>query len=83
MSLPRDISGQELIVLLRRHYGYGFVRQRGSHITVAALIEAAEHKVTIPNHRAIRVGTLGAIISDVAEHLGVPDEEVRRTLFGR
>ena len=82
MSLPRDLSGQELVALLRRHYGYHLIRQRGSHITIAAFIEGTEHKVTVPNHRAIRVGTLGAIVSDIAERRGVSRDEVRRLLFG-
>ena len=30
--MPRDMSGDELIRLLRRHFGYRVVRQRGSHM---------------------------------------------------
>ena len=82
MSLPRDISGQELVALLRRHYGYSAVRQRGSHITLSALVDGVEHKVTVPNHRAIRVGTLGSILSDVAERHGMARDQVRGALFG-
>ena len=40
------------------------------------------HSVTVPRHRALRVGTLGGIVGDVAEHLGVTLDEVRRELFG-
>ena len=82
MRLPRDLSGEDLAGLLRRHYGYRLVRQRGSHMTLAAAIRGTEHSVTIPRHRQIRVGTLSSIMSDVAERLGLTQDEVRRELFG-
>lgn len=41
-----------------------------------------EHHVTIPAHAALRVGTLSAILSNVAEHLGTTTEEIARRLFG-
>ena len=40
------------------------------------------HSVTVPRHRALRVGTLGGIVADVAAHLGTTNDEVRRELFG-
>ena len=40
------------------------------------------HSVTVPRHRALRVGTLGGIVADVAEQLGATQDEVRRELFG-
>ena len=82
MRLPRDLSGDDLAGLLRRHYGYRLVRQRGSHMTLTAVTQGVEHGVTVPRHRQVRVGTLGAIMSDVAAHFGLTQEEVRRTLFG-
>ena len=33
-------------------------------------------------HRDVRVGTLDAIIADVAAFLGLPKQAVRDTLFG-
>ena len=38
--------------------------------------------MTVPRHHDIRVGTLNAIIGDVAEFLGLPRQKVRGTLFG-
>jgi predicted RNA binding protein YcfA (HicA-like mRNA interferase family) len=32
VKLPRDVSGEELAVALRRRYGYVRVHQSGSHI---------------------------------------------------
>ena len=45
-------------------------------------MDGQEHRLTVPNHRAIRVGTLGSIMTDLSEQLGIPQSEVRRTLFG-
>ena len=83
MRLPRDLSGDELARLLRRNFGYRFVRQRGSHMTLAVVILDAEHQVTIPRHQQIRVGTLSSIMSNVAEQFGLTRDEVRMKLFER
>jgi hypothetical protein len=37
--------------------------------------------VTIPQHKALRVGTLHAILSDVAGYLQKPLNEFKRELF--
>ena len=81
MRLPRDLSGEELADLLKR-YGYEITRQTGSHIRLTT-IEGGEHHITIPHHKSLRVGTLSAILRDVAEHLGISRQELQETLFGR
>lgn len=63
MKLPRDMDAAQLIKALER-IGYKAVRQTGSHIRLQC--DTPVHAVTIPNHRPLRVGTLGAILSDVA-----------------
>ena len=68
MRLPRDLRGQDLAVLLQRHYGYRLVQQRGSHMKVAVAIGDRTHSVTVPRHRNVRVGTLSGIVADVATH---------------
>ncbi|MGH9098777.1 MAG: type II toxin-antitoxin system HicA family toxin, partial [Acidimicrobiales bacterium] len=65
MSLPRDLTGRELAALLRRHFGYEVVRQTGSHRRLATSM-GGEHRVTGPAGGPLRVGTLAAILSDVA-----------------
>lgn len=81
MRIPRDITGQDLLKLLRKHYGYEKVRQVGSHIR-ATTQENGEHPITIPDHDPIKIGTLNGIISDVADHFGVNKNEILNTLFG-
>lgn len=79
MRLPRDISGEDLAWRLRK-YGYEITRQTGSHIRLTTQIRG-EHHLTIPNHKDLRVGTLAAILADVADHLGMPKDEVIQSLF--
>ena len=81
MRLPRDVSGKQLAILLG-HYGYEVTRQTGSHIRLTTTQEG-EHHVTIPLHGSLRVGTLSTVLSDVAEHLGIPRQTLVETLFGK
>ena len=82
MKLPRDLSGTGVARRLARHYGYRVTRTRGSHMTVTLTAEGEQHQVTVPRHRDVRIGTLDAIIADVAAFLGLPKQAVRDTLFG-
>ena len=80
MKLPRDISGTELVDLLTR-YGYSVTRQTGSHLRLTTKI-GGEHHLTIPAHSALRVGTLSAILSEVAQHLKQDKSDLIRELWG-
>ena len=82
MKLPRDLSGHELATLLARHYGYRRARTRGSHMTLTLTSGKGSHSVTVPRNRALRPGTLDAIVSAVATFVGLPKQDVRETLFG-
>jgi len=43
----------------------------------------AEHHVTIPAHRQLKIGTLAEILSDVAAYLEITREALAEQLFGR
>ena len=79
MKLPRDLSGAELAKALSR-IGYRVTRQSGSHIRLTTDLPS-QHHVTIPLHDALRVGTLSAILGDVAGHLKVDRDELLRRLL--
>jgi predicted RNA binding protein YcfA (HicA-like mRNA interferase family) len=81
LRLPRDLSGEELAVLLGR-YGYEVTRRTGSHMRLTTT-QGGEHHITIPRHESLRVGTLNAILRDVAEHLDIPRHTLLAALFGR
>ena len=42
-----------------------------------------EHHITIPRHTALRIGTLGAILSEVASYRDVHKQQLVQELFGR
>ncbi len=79
MRMPRDISGVELTKLLNK-FGYEIVRQTGSHIRLTTK-QNGEHSVTIPSHNPLRVGTLSAILADVANHISLTKDDLMRRLF--
>ena len=82
MRLPRDLSGDRLALALRR-FGYEARRQTGSHVRLTSTARGHEHHITIPRQGALRVGTLAAIMSDVAEYLELDRAELVERLFGR
>lgn len=82
MKLPRDLSGHELIRLLRR-YGYERTRQLGSHIRLQSSIRGHVHHVTIPDHKSLRLGTLTQILSDIAGYLSIERSILARELFDK
>ena len=78
--LPRDLTGDELVRALSK-LGYAITRQSGSHIR-ATKTTPTQHHVTVPRHDPLRVGTLAAILGDVAEHLDFTRDELMDQLFG-
>ena len=82
MRLPRDLSADNLVKALASH-GYSKSRQSGSHIRLSNVSHGNEHHITIPQHQPIKVGTLSAIIKDIARHLEKDPSEFIKELFGK
>jgi len=40
-----------------------------------------EHHVTVPDHKTLRLGTLSAILSDVADYLNIERSKLEQELF--
>ena len=75
MKLPRDLDGRDLARVLCASWGYQKVHQVGSHIILQT--EAPRHhRIAIPDHKPLRIGTLNAILREVALAKGVTREEV-------
>ena len=74
MKVPRDLSASDLIRQLKR-FGYEVTRQSGSHIRLTTQ-QNGEHHITVPNHDPLKVGTLNAILNDVANHLSLERSEI-------
>ncbi len=75
MKLPRDLSGRELIRVLCRDWDYKVIHQESSHVTLQTETPAL-HRIVVPQHRTLRVGTLAAILRSVAIHKGVSRNDV-------
>ena len=82
MKLPRDLSGEQFARLLRQ-YGYEITRQTGSHLRLTTRTRGTEHHVTIPAHSPLKIGTLSAILSDVAAYLEMDRATLAESLFSR
>jgi len=80
MKLPRDLTGVKLAKSLIR-LDYQVNHQTGSHIRLTTL-SGGEHHVTIPAHNPLKVGTLSAILRDIAEHHGLDRDALLKKLFG-
>lgn len=80
MKLPRDASGSNVVKTLKR-LGYVETRETGSHIRLT-ISKDGEHHLTIPAHDPLKLGTLAAIITDIAQQLKISKDEVVRLLFG-
>ena len=81
MTLPRDLSGDQLVRLLRR-YGYEVTRQTSSHIRLTSTRMGKEHHLTVPDHKELRVGTLNAILADIAIYLEMEKAGLVTELLG-
>ena len=74
------MTGRELMSLLAP-YGYTITRQTGSHIRLTTN-KKGNHHITIPDHKPLRIGTLSAIINEVALHFNMQKRELLQELFG-
>ena len=80
--IPRDLSSRELCHLLEG-LGYKVTRQRGSHIRLDAVHRRGKHRLTVPFHSTVKIGTLNGILADVAEAIGITKAELTIQLFGK
>ena len=79
MKLPRDISGDELVRLLKQ-FGFQITRQTGSHLRLTSILKG-EYHITIPNHSPLKLGTLNNILNDLANYLEIDKQELIKKIF--
>jgi len=81
-KIPRDISGRKLAGLLDR-YGYKIPRETGSQLRLESKLGDESHKITIPDHRPIKIGTLNSILTELAGRQKISKVELTVELFGK
>ncbi len=75
MKIPRDVPASDLVKALRV-LGYQFIRQDGSHIRLTTESNG-KHHLTIPNHKALKTGTLvKGVLKPVAAHHNLSMEDL-------
>jgi predicted RNA binding protein YcfA (HicA-like mRNA interferase family) len=79
MKLPRDLSGEDLVQHLCKCWGYQRIHQVGSHIILQTQ-QPAPHRVAVPAHTPLRIGTLNGILAAIAAHKGVSKEAILKEL---
>jgi predicted RNA binding protein YcfA (HicA-like mRNA interferase family) len=80
MKIPRDVSGDDLARLLAQ-FGYAVTRQTGSHMRLTSSSKVSEHHITIPRHSPLKIGTLSAILKEVAAYLEIDRQKLTEELF--
>jgi predicted RNA binding protein YcfA (HicA-like mRNA interferase family) len=75
MKLPRDVSGHELVKTLIRHWGYRQVNHVGSHI-ILQTDDPEHHRLAVPDHSPLRLGTFNGILRAVARVKRVEREDI-------
>ncbi|MBE7539808.1 MAG: type II toxin-antitoxin system HicA family toxin [Bryobacterales bacterium] len=79
MRLPRDLCGRDLARVLCARWAYTKVNEVGSHI-ILQTETPRHHRVSVPNHKPLRIGTLNAILREVAVAKGITREDILATL---
>lgn len=79
MKLPRNLHGEALVAHLCKKWGFRKVHQVGSHI-ILQTDDPVSHRLAVPAHRSLKIGTLNAILADVAAHKNVLKEDILKDL---
>ncbi len=74
MKLPREVAGERLVRILET-LGYAVTRQKGSHVRLRHDGPPA-HSITVPLHKTLKVGTLHAVLSEVAQMRSITFESL-------
>lgn len=79
MKLPRNLSGADLIKVLCRDFSYHRIHQVGSHV-ILQTETPGHHRIPVPDHAILRIGTLNAILNAVAKAKGIDKGEILKKL---
>ena len=79
MKIPRDVYGRDLADALCRKWGYREVNRVGSHI-ILETDSPVHHRASVPAHKPLRLGTLSAILRQVATAKGTTRDAILDTL---
>jgi hypothetical protein len=79
LTTPIDISGNDLVTCLCRHWDYHFIKQVGRHVRLETLNPRFQ-RVTIPLDIEIKEGLAIVILKSAATHKRVETRTILDTL---
>jgi hypothetical protein len=77
VTIPRDLSGRDLVRILCRHWDDVELKQAGRHI-IMQTDTPSRQRIPVPDHNPLRLGTLNRILRFVSRHKGIKKEDVLR-----
>jgi len=78
MSKLKILSAKEIIKIFES-FGFIVVGQKGSHIKMERKLKSSTQTLTIPNHKEIDRGTLGAIYRQTLRY--IPESELEKYFY--
>jgi predicted RNA binding protein YcfA (HicA-like mRNA interferase family) len=72
--MPKIYSGQLVIRILRRRFGFSFVSQKGSHVKLGKSVGGREIVTIVPLHKELAPGTLRGVL----ELAGVDEKQFKK-----
>ncbi len=62
MSRLPKLSGEEIVKILVKYFGFEVARQRGSHVVLRKLVDGEKVVTVVPLHSEVKAGTLLGIL---------------------
>lgn len=71
MTRLANFSGQDVVRILQKHFGFFFVSQKGSHIKIRRNTDGGTVTTVVPDHHELAPGTVRGILDQA--HIAVDD----------
>lgn len=60
--MPKTFSGEQVVKILSREFGFSFVSQKGSHVKLEKITGAGKIMTIVPMHKELARGTLKGVL---------------------
>jgi len=61
-KLPRNLSGEKVVKILCKCFGFSISRQRGSHVVLVKYESGRKVVTVVPLHDELAIGTLRGVL---------------------
>jgi len=61
----KPVSGEKVVKILCREYGFEVSGQSGSHIRLSKQVPDGKIGTVVPNHKELKVGTLRGVLNSL------------------